>query len=64
MTDSLPSPHDRAISRRDTDDAGGSGVVDDAAQQERHSTRHDTEAAHDEQPGFPDEPVSPAEGGD
>ena len=64
MTDSLPSPADRATSRDETDDAADGGVLDDAVQQEQHSRQQDTEAAHEEQPGFPDGPVSPAEGGD
>ena len=61
MTDSVPSPHDRATSRPDPDD---DGVLDDAAQQEQASAEHASGEAHEEQPGFPDGPVSPAEGGD
>jgi hypothetical protein len=52
MTDSLPTPDDRAPPRRD-DVPTDPGVES-----------HDDDAPHEEQPGFPDGPISPAEGGD
>lgn len=61
MTDSLPSPDDRTTSRRDADDRGG---LDDPAHPETHQADAAIGEPHEEQPGFPDEPASPAEGGD
>jgi hypothetical protein len=49
MTDSLPTPDDRAPDRRDEMPAAP-GDSDDQN--------------HEEQPGFPEGPISPAEGGD
>ena len=49
MTDSLPTPDDRAPDRRDETPT---------------PWRHPDDQDHEEQPGFPDGPISPAEGGD
>jgi hypothetical protein len=48
MTDSLPAPDDRAPDRRD----------------EPPTVQPGDDQEHEQQPGFPDGPVSPAEGGD
>ena len=53
MTDSLPTPDDRAPDRRD-----------DMPAAPRDGDGDEHEHEHEQQPGFPDGPVSPAEGGD
>jgi hypothetical protein len=53
MTDSLPTPDDRAPSRP------GDRPADPGAEKPDDDTQ-----SHEEQPGFPEGPISPAEGGD
>jgi hypothetical protein len=60
MTDSLPSPTDRPSARRDLEEGRS---LDDADHTATDPTS-DAGASHDEQPGFQDGPISPAEGGD
>ncbi len=55
MTDSPPARDDRTLERRE--DAREKDVI--------HSDQgHEAPDQHDEQPGFPDAPTGPAEGGD
>lgn len=59
MTDSLPRSQQRPPdSEEEAAPTSGAPAFDDA------SAQGEPEEAHEEQPGFPEGPVSPAEGGD
>lgn len=55
MTDTPPARDERTLERRD-------GAAVTPARETEHGS--DTDDEHEEQPGFPDGPTSPAEGGD
>jgi hypothetical protein len=58
MTDSLPRSQQRPPDGGDAEQPTPAPALDEAAADDGHPEDHD------EQPGFPDGPVSPAEGGD